>query len=216
MVRRQLIESQPGFIPGCPSLSLFSPGITVAPLWPLSHSGLVSISQTHHHLPDVAAWRARGALGVTCAKEWPLFCPHLDLFSWIPSQKLGRAAFSFVLMCPAAISILPLFRPRFRHHLLSFSPAAPKTGHFLPSVPVQASLGPPSPFSHFFSLIRLKSGSELPRQMRQSELGQGTSKARLRHQRLWSQCRLWLLSQGRGVEGVSAVCALSAWNQHMG
>ena len=79
-----------------------------------------------------------------------------------------------------------------------------------------AGLTGASPFSHFFSLIRLKSGSKLPWQMRQSELDQGTSKARLRHQRLWRQCRFWLLSQGRGLEGVSAVCALSAWNQHMG
>lgn len=34
-----------------PHPSLFSPGITVFPMWPLSHSGWVSISQTHYYLP---------------------------------------------------------------------------------------------------------------------------------------------------------------------
>lgn len=157
--------------------------------------------------------------------------------SWCLRCNLCKGV-AIILPTPGPVLLDP--KPETWEGCLLLRPHVPRS-HLYP-VPVQAQiLSPPAeflscssqdwplppqcpcagltgacPFSHFFSLIRLKSGSKLPRQMRQSELDQGTSRARLRHRRLWSQRRLWRLSQGRGVEGVSAVCALSAWSQHMG
>lgn len=75
----------------------------------------------------------------------------------------------------------------------------------LPPLPQwsKAGLMGASSFSHFFSLIWLKSGAELPWQMGQGGLDCNTSKPNLRHQRLWSRWRFWLVSTGLYQSGIS-------------